>query len=110
MTRLVGRIAHEIGHWLGMDDIYEDKLDTGEIVPGTAQAFCLSGSHDAEPLFAGREIHDTMHVLDASAPAIRRCARGRRPRRWMRRSRSVAHHGVENIRRKSASRAQAHRL
>ncbi len=56
----IGRIAHEIGHWLGMEDIYQDKLDTGEIIPGTAEHFCLGGDHDNEPLFVGRHITETM--------------------------------------------------
>jgi hypothetical protein len=91
----VGRIAHEIGHWLGMDDIYQDKLDTGEIVPGTAEAFCLSGSHDDEPLFVGREINDTMHFLDAHP-------NNTQIRTWSPTAQLdetftlVAHHGTEN--------------
>jgi hypothetical protein len=91
----VGRVAHEIGHWLGMDDIYEDKLDTGEIVPGTAQAFCLSGSHDEEPLFAGRELNDTMRILDLHP-------NNTQMRTWSPTAQLdevftiVAHHGVEN--------------
>lgn len=92
----IGRIAHEIGHWLGMDDIYEDKLDTGEIVPGTAQAFCLSGLHDQEPLFAGRELNDTMHILDAHPSNMQ-------VRTWSPTAQLdetftlVAHHGAENL-------------
>jgi len=91
----IGRIAHEIGHWLGMDDIYQDKLDTGEIIPGTAQAFCLSGSHDDEPLFAGRELNDTMHILDAHPSNTQ-------VRTWSPTAQLdevftlVAHHGTEN--------------
>ena len=91
----IGRIAHEIGHWLGMDDIYEDKLDTGEIIPGTAQAFCLSGSHDAEPLFAGRELQDTMHILDAHPNNMQ--VRTWSPTAQLNEAFTlVAHHGAEN--------------
>lgn len=50
-----GRKAHEFGHWFGMDDIYEDKLDNGTIKQGAADRWCMSGKHDTGPLFAARE-------------------------------------------------------
>jgi hypothetical protein len=61
-----GRVAHEIGHWFGMQDIYEEQFEDGTVISGTAEAWCLSGDHEAGPLFSGFQIHERMHFYHPS--------------------------------------------
>ncbi|HAB14837.1 MAG TPA: IPT/TIG domain-containing protein [Verrucomicrobiota bacterium] len=63
-----GRKAHEIGHWLGMWDIYEDWYADGTKLEGTAAPWCLSGNHDNGPLFCGHHLHQIMHWYTTGAP------------------------------------------
>lgn len=60
-----GRIAHEIGHWFKMADIYEEWFANGTYLPGTAAPWCMSGDHDNRPLFSGHQITERMHFYDA---------------------------------------------
>ena len=64
-----GRIAHEIGHWLGMWDIYTDWFSDGTYNEGTAAPWCLSGNHDDAPLFCGHHMHQIMHWYSSGALA-----------------------------------------
>lgn len=59
-----GRKAHEIGHWFGMVDIYEEQFDDGTLIKGTAAPWCMSGNHDTGPLFSGQEA-DRMQLYDS---------------------------------------------
>ena len=65
-----GRIAHEIGHWLGMWDIYTDWHSDGTYTPGTAAPWCLSGDHDLEPLWCAHQIHEKMAVYGTTPPNV----------------------------------------
>ena len=65
-----GRIAHEIGHWLGMWDIYKEWYSDGTYIPGTAAPWCLSGLHDLEPLWCAHQIHEKMAVYGTTPPNI----------------------------------------
>lgn len=56
-----GRVAHETGHWLGMQDIYQEAQGDGTFIVGTAGPWCLSGDCDFGTLFSARQMHDTMH-------------------------------------------------
>jgi len=62
-----GRIAHEIGHWLGMWDIYTEWYADGTYLEGTAAPWCLSGDHDSAPLFCGHHMHEIMHWYSSGA-------------------------------------------
>jgi hypothetical protein len=48
-----GRIAHEIGHWFGMADLYSEWYSDGTVEAGTAEAWDLGGDHDRGALFSG---------------------------------------------------------
>jgi hypothetical protein len=48
-----GRRAHEIGHWLGLGDVYQDYHPDGTYTLGTAGPWDLMGEHDGGPLFSG---------------------------------------------------------
>jgi hypothetical protein len=63
-----GRKAHEIGHWLGMWDIYTEQFADGTFLPGTAAAWDLAGNHDQGPLFSGHQIHEVMGFYDTLPP------------------------------------------
>ena len=66
-----GRIAHEIGHWFGMPDNYEEEVDDGTLIKGDAANWCMSGNHDLGPLFAAKEA-DRMSLYDSSNVVRRR--------------------------------------
>jgi hypothetical protein len=81
-----GRRAHEIGHWFGMRDIYEEQLDNGTFLRGTAAQWDMAGSHDQGPLFSGREaLRMQLFETDNGSRASGRRAR----RRTMRNSSSL---------------------
>ncbi|MFB6367349.1 hypothetical protein ACFCP7_25530 [Paenibacillus elgii] len=63
----ITRMAHEIGHWLGMWDIYTEWYADGTYLEGTAAPWCLSGSSD-RALFCAHQIHDIMRFYGTSAP------------------------------------------
>jgi hypothetical protein len=65
-----GRWAHEIGHWFGMEDNYDDKLANGTVTSGSAQEFCLSGKVDHGALFCAREAK-RMQLFDSPNFALR---------------------------------------
>lgn len=66
-----GRIAHEIGHWLGMWDIYEEWQADGTLLRGTAAPWCLSGNTDDGHLFCAHQINDIMRFYaPANAPTL----------------------------------------
>jgi hypothetical protein len=65
-----GRFAHEIGHWLGMWDIYTEWYSDGTYLPGSAADWCLSGNHDLEPLFCAHQIHEKMRFFDLVTPNV----------------------------------------
>ena len=63
-----GRKAHEIGHWLGMWDIYTEWFADGTLNPGTAAPWDLAGNHDLGPLFSGHQIHQVMQFFQTTMP------------------------------------------
>ncbi|WP_411139368.1 IPT/TIG domain-containing protein [Streptomyces sp. C10] len=63
-----GRKAHEMGHWLEMQDIYEEWHDDGTFTPGTAAPWCMGGNHDKGPLFSGYQIHEHMRFYNTGVP------------------------------------------
>ncbi|MCJ7797299.1 MAG: hypothetical protein MUQ56_11135, partial [Thermoleophilia bacterium] len=65
----VARIAHEIGHWLGMLDMYEQRFADGSAQPGTAAPWDIGGGGgDGLHLFTGFHIHNVMRFYNAAAP------------------------------------------
>ena len=54
------RYAHEIVHWLGISDIYEHAFANGTILAGSAEAWCMSGSHSLGPLFTAQRTADIL--------------------------------------------------
>ena len=54
------RYAHEIVHWLGISDIYEHAFANGTILAGSAEAWCMSGSHGLGPLFSAQRTADIL--------------------------------------------------
>lgn len=58
-----GRRAHELGHWFGMPDVYEEAFDDGRVVLGTAAPWDMAGAHDSGPLFSGRQA-ERMQLYD----------------------------------------------
>jgi hypothetical protein len=65
-----GRKAHEIGHWLGMWDIYAEQYADGTVLEGTAAPWCLSGSHDLGPLFCGHHMTEIMNWYAPGDPTV----------------------------------------
>jgi hypothetical protein len=63
----ITRIAHEIGHWLGMWDIYTEWYSDGTYLEGTAAPWCLSGDSD-RGLFCGHQINDVMRFYGNATP------------------------------------------
>jgi hypothetical protein len=63
-----GRIAHEIGHWLGMWDIYEEWYADGTVLAGSAQNWCLSGNSNISPLFCGHHLTQLMKFYKFEPP------------------------------------------
>ena len=66
-----GRKAHELGHWFGMKDIYEDAFEDGTVKNGDAEQWDLAGKHDLGPLFSGHEA-DRIQLFDAANVVRRR--------------------------------------
>ncbi|WP_438854361.1 IPT/TIG domain-containing protein [Agromyces sp. M3QZ16-3] len=54
------RFAHEIVHWLGISDIYEEAFSNGTILAGSAEAWCMSGLHHLGPLFSAQRTADIL--------------------------------------------------
>lgn len=55
--------THEIVHWLGMDDLYQERFADGSVVVGTAAAWCISGSSGNAPLFCAQRLTDALDCL-----------------------------------------------
>lgn len=55
--------THEIVHWLGMDDLYEEQFADGSVVMGTAAQWCISGSSGGAPLFCAQRLTDALDSL-----------------------------------------------
>lgn len=55
--------THEIVHWLGMDDLYQERFADGSIVIGTAGQWCISGSDGDAPLFCAQRLTDALDCL-----------------------------------------------
>ena len=67
----IARIAHEIGHWLGMLDMYEERYANGTALLGTAAPWDLGGGGgDGLHLFTGLHIHDIMRFYNTGAPNV----------------------------------------
>ncbi|HEY9218107.1 MAG TPA: hypothetical protein VIO94_08660, partial [Phenylobacterium sp.] len=62
-----GRKAHEIGHWLGMWDIYTHWFSDGTMLAGTAENWCMSGNHDSGPLFSSHHLNRILNWYSSGA-------------------------------------------
>lgn len=51
-----GRRSHEMGHWLGLPDVYQDYYPDGTYVLGSAAEWDMMGKHDEGPLFSGHHL------------------------------------------------------
>jgi hypothetical protein len=60
------RIAHEIIHWFGVEDIYTNWFADGTYLEGTAGRWCLSGMESTLALFCGHRINDKMHFYSTA--------------------------------------------
>lgn len=61
------RRAHEIGHWLGLADIYQESDADGNLTLGTAGAWDVMGATDRGALFSGYNLHDKLGYYTAVA-------------------------------------------
>jgi hypothetical protein len=59
--------AHEIVHWLGIRDIYEERFDDGRVIVGTAGPWCFSGDHPQAPLFCAQRMTELLKWLPVGA-------------------------------------------
>jgi LVIVD repeat len=73
-----GRKAHELGHWFGVPDVYEQRRNNGTILEGTAMSWNMAGKHDLGPLFSGKQA-DNMQLFTASNIERRRWSPTTRP-------------------------------
>lgn len=55
--------AHEIVHWLGIGDLYEERFADGSVIVGTAGPWCLSASSGPAPLFCAQRLTDSLAWL-----------------------------------------------
>jgi hypothetical protein len=55
--------THEIVHWLGMADLYQERFADGSVVVGTAAPWCISGSSGNAPLFCAQRLTDALDCL-----------------------------------------------
>lgn len=55
--------AHELVHWLGMGDLYQERFADGSVIVGTAGPWCFSGNHGAVPLFCAQRLTDALRTF-----------------------------------------------
>lgn len=53
--------AHEICHWLDVDDTYQEAYADGSVLLGSAAPWCLSGDDGRASLFLGHWMDDALH-------------------------------------------------
>lgn len=67
-------LAHELVHWLGVGDVYEERYADGRILTGTAGPWCMSGIDGLGPLFSAQRLRDHLDWLSvgqAAGPDVR---------------------------------------
>jgi hypothetical protein len=55
--------AHEIVHWLGMRDIYQERFEDGSVIVGTAGAWCMTGESGQAPLFCAQRLSEPLNWI-----------------------------------------------
>jgi hypothetical protein len=69
---LWGRRAHEMGHWFGLGDIYEEYYADGTYILGSGAPWDMMGNHDGNlspadgygPIFSGFHMADKLYYYD----------------------------------------------
>lgn len=59
--------THELVHWLGLSDVYEERFADGSILTGTAGPWCLTGNSGLAPLFCSERMTDHLRWLSRGA-------------------------------------------
>jgi hypothetical protein len=55
--------AHEIVHWLGMGDIYQERFEDGSVIVGTAEPWCMTGDSGQAPLFCAQRLTEPLNWI-----------------------------------------------
>lgn len=55
--------AHEIVHWLGMGDIYQERFEDGSVIVGSAESWCMTGNSGQAPLFCAQRLSEPLRWI-----------------------------------------------
>jgi len=64
----MGTVAHEIGHWLELPDLYQERFNDGSVIVGNIESWSIMADSQSTALYTAQEIQERLGVYRTAAP------------------------------------------